>query len=664
MPLRTLATISSARPRYRWLAALVAAGATVAALVTVPSAAVAATDAAPLPPVSPTPQSITRVSADVPVSGRVVVVTNEHTDQAASELLTSLLRQHGAGSVTTVAPGKERALGNRSLVVRLGGADRTDVTRGLGGLAVPDQAEGYALRTVSSPRANELVIGGRDASGQYYGVQTLRQLFVRSGHGWAISGAGVRDWPAMSLRGSIEGFYGPPWTTDDRLRQIAFLGEVKANTYIYSAKDDAYLRAQWRDPYPPEELATLGDLVGSAIAHHVRFTYALSPGVSICFSSPDDVAAVIAKFQAVYDLGVRSFSLPFDDISYTKWNCDGDQAAFGAPGQDAAGRAQVSLLNAITDEFIETHPGAEPLQTVPTEYSDLADSPYKTELRENLDPSVIVQWTGTDVVPPSVTNDEAAQVSTVYGRKVFLWDNYPVNDYEQSAGRLLLAPYAQREAGLSDYLSGIVANPMNQEAASEVAEFGAADFAWNDRAYLPQRSWPLALARLAGGDPQATAALQVFADLEHLAPTFGTTPWQPQAPVLAAKTATFWQHWNQGDRLRAALELRAYAVRIRDAASVIRGGRVTAAFVDEAGPWLDATALWGSAMVDQIDALLAAARGDHATAHRLTAAADSFTSKATAVRTGDTNRWGVRQPLVGDGVLDSFVAQARTATVG
>lgn len=371
-----------------------------------------------------------------------------------------------------------------------------------------------------------------------------------------------------------------------------------------------------------------------------------------------------AKLQAVYDLGVRSFSLPFDDVSYTTWNCDSDKATFGDPGQAAASRAQVYLLNTITERFVRTHAGTRPLQTVPTEYSDLADSPYKTELREHLDPSVIVQWTGPDVVPSSITVDEAKQVSARYGRKVFLWDNYPVNDYEQSAGRLLLAPYAEREAGLSGPLSGIVANPMNQEAASEIAEFGVADFAWNDTGYQPQRSWQLALDRLAGGDRRSAAALRVFADLECLAPTFGSIPWQPQAPVLASKVAAFWARWDQGDHVGAARELREYAVQIRDAAEVIRAGRVAEAFVIEAGPWLDATTLWGTAMVDQIDALLAAARGDHLTAHRLTAAADTYTSKAQAVRTGNTNRWGIRQPLVGDGVLDTFIAQARAATVG
>ncbi|WP_134662248.1 MULTISPECIES: beta-N-acetylglucosaminidase domain-containing protein [unclassified Amycolatopsis] len=599
--------------RRVWLAAAVA---TSALTIVQPASA----KPGQIPVVSPTPQQIDRDAGDVSLPSSVGLVTDSTTDGPAKDLLLDLLKQHGVKKFNTGS--------QRGFVIRLSNSGDA-----------PTQAEGYSLAV----RRDGVTIKGRDAAGQYYGVQTLRQLFVRSGHSWALSGVAVRDWPNMALRGSIEGFYGPPWTNDDRVRQIKFLGETKANTYIYSAKDDAYLRAQWRDPYPQQELAALGQLVRTANANHVDFTYALSPGVSICFSSPQDVAAVKAKFQAVYDLGVRSFSLPFDDISYTKWNCAGDQAAFGAPGQAAAGKAQVSLLNEITKNFVKTHDGVRPLQTVPTEYSDLKDSPYKTQLRENLDPSVVVQWTGTAVVPPSVTNDEAQQVSTVYGRKVFLWDNYPVNDYEQSAGRLLLAPYAHREAGLSKYLNGIVSNPMNQEAASEVAEFGVADFSWNDQ--------------------RATAALKVFADLEHLAPVFGPTPWQPQAPVLAARVAEFWQHWNAGDH-RALGKLRSYAEQIRNAPAVIRGGQVQSAFVSEAGPWLDATALWGDAMVTRLDALAATTRGDDATAQRLTAAADALVKRAEAVKTGKSNRWGVRQALVGDGVLDAFLVQVRAVTAG
>ncbi|MEH0628032.1 beta-N-acetylglucosaminidase domain-containing protein [Streptomyces stelliscabiei] len=95
-------------------------------------------------------------------------------------------------------------------------------------------------------------------------------------------------------------------------------------------KDDPYLRERWRDAYPDARLDRLRELVDRAGADHVRFTYALSPGLSVCYSSADDITALVRKFASLYDIGVRSFAIPLDDISYTKWNCAADQEEFGS----------------------------------------------------------------------------------------------------------------------------------------------------------------------------------------------------------------------------------------------------------------------------------------------------------------------------------------------
>lgn len=615
--------------------------------------------AEPLPPVSPTPQSLTRSGRDVTVTGRVLLVADDATDAAARDRLVRELRKHGADRVDIVTPGNVPKAAAGLLTVRIGPAARPDVAEALGNVAAPDRAEGYALRVNASERGAQMALGGHDATGQFYAVQTLHQLFVRGDDGWKIAGAQAVDFPSMPLRGTIEGFYGQPWTLAERLDQMDFYGDIKANTYIYAPKDDPYHRDKWRDPYPTDKLDELGELVNRASANHVRFTFAVSPGGSICYSDPDDRKALKAKLQALYDLGTRSFSIPLDDISYTRWNCAADQAAYGQPGRTAAAKAQVDLLNDLQRNFIATHEGARPLQMVPTEYGDLTDTTYKQTMRATLDPAVVVMWTGTDVVPPAITNEQADGASKLFGRKVFVWDNYPVNDYGNTSGRLLLAPYDKREAGLSEHLSGIVANPMNQPYASKIAVFGAADFTWNDKAYDAKASWARAMAYLAGGDRRATNALLVFADLEHLAPTFGTTPWQSQAPELVGRLTEFWKAWDAGDRTSSVKALRTYANEIEDAPAAIRAGSVEQGFAADAKPWLDATQLWGMSMVKTLDALAARQAGDKEKAEALLADSEALQKQARAVRVDPArNTWGKAQPKVGDGVLDSFLIQA------
>ncbi|SMD25275.1 beta-N-acetylhexosaminidase family protein [Kibdelosporangium aridum] len=592
------------------------------------------------PAVSPAPQDIRRGGPDVVVGRRAELVVTDTTDPVARVLLDKTLRERGVRDIDVRA----KASGKAPLTIHLGPLDRPDIVAALGRTPIPHGAEAYALN-VTSRRV--VAMGGADAAGQYYAVQTLRQLFVGAHHRWRIAGVMVSDYPAMPLRGTIEGFYGSPWTHSERLAQLAFYGAVKANTYIYAPKDDPFHRERWREPYPQDTLKELGELVKAAADHHVRFTYALSPGTSICYSSELDRAALTQKLQAMYDLGTRAFSIPLDDISYTRWNCQGDQETYGAPGRAAAARAQVDLLNHVQRDFVASHPGTHPLQMVPTEYGDLTDTAYKQVIRATLDPAILVMWTGTDVVPPSITVDQAQRASALFGRNVFVWDNYPVNDYSQSAGRLLLAPYDHREAGLSRHVAGIVSNPMNQAAASKVAVFTMADFMWNDQAYNRDASWTQAASYLAGGNPAGTRALLVFFDLNHLAPTFGPQPWQPQAPALRARID------GNPD------ELRRYVRQMIEAPATIRATVTDKAFLDDAANWLDATELWARAMSSGLDTLDAITAGDRAAAAAARQQMDALASAAGKIRSvpGENRVEGVVR--IGDGVIDVFLDRVR-----
>lgn len=637
-----------------------------AAAAASPPTGAATQTAAPdaLPVVTPTPQHMAAAGPALTVPARVRLVTGDGVDGPTVDVIRQALTAAGADRVDQVAAGssggEEAGAGQPGLTVVAGSIKDGAVAEALraAGGSVPDAlvAEGYSLASKAGPGGGTVMLAGNDGDGTYYAAQTLRQL-VTGGH--HIAAVSVTDHPNMPLRGSIEGFYGAPWSHADRLDQLAFYGDVKANTYIYTPKDDTYLRENWRAPYPADKLADLHELITQATEHHVDFTYAVSPGLSICYSDPADVKALETKLASLYDQGARSFYVALDDISYTKWNCAGDQQAYGAPGRGSAGQAQADLLNAVQHDFVDTHEGTAPLQMVPTEYSDTADSAYKSVLREQLDERIVVQWTGTAVVPPSISVADAEAASKVWGRKVFLWDNYPVNDYGRTTGRLLMAPYDKREAGLHTALSGIVLNPMNQAAASKVALFGGASFAWNDEDYDPERTWRAAAGYLAGGDPATTRALLAFFDTEHLAPTFGTENWQPQAPELAARIADFTADWNSGSRTRresALRDLGGYAHLLAGAPEQIRAGVADPAFRAQTAPWLDALDLWGDALTATLDGLRTELHGGDPQPYFARSA--DLAARAGEITTipGTTRPQGPVK--VADGVLDTFLAQA------
>ena len=610
-----------------------------------------AAQVATAPAIFPTPTSLKLTGTEIAIGKIVVLVRAGEVDAETETLVRRVLATAGAETIRTAT--KLPARLDASYVV-LGTADAGVVKTSLqrAGAALPTEKESYTLASQAEDGGALIVLAGKDRDGLYHAAQTLRQIAARD----QIPAITIADHPAMPVRGTIEGFYGKPWSMAERAEHIEFLAEMKANTYIYSPKDEVYARDKWREPYPADTLKQLGGLVETANQHHINFIYAISPGPSICYSDPADLEAIRHKFAALRGIGVRSFYVALDDIEYTKWNCQADEAAFGPPNETAAARAQASLLNSVQADLAAAGHGS--LIMVPTEYYNATVSPYKTELGKDLDPRVVIQWTGTDTVPAAISVADARNATKAFGRKTLLWDNYPVNDYNESAGRLLLAPYARRQAGLSTELNGIVSNPMNQEAASRPAVMGLVAFAWNDTGYDADRTWRAAARYLAGGNPQVTAALLTFFDTQHLAPTFGNQPWQPQAPQLLVLTNRVRDALASGDTTERTAALDALgkaADELAAAPDLIRAGVVSPGFVTEVSPWLDATALWARALRLTVDGLRAE---DSATASRLFGEAARLASEAAKFQTvsGATRPMG---PIkIADNVLDTFIAEA------
>ncbi|MFE6616404.1 beta-N-acetylglucosaminidase domain-containing protein [Amycolatopsis sp. NPDC057786] len=630
-----------------------------AVAVAVPAPASAApAGGPPLARVWPTPQQLTPRTGQVTIPRTVVEVVGAGTDPSALAVVDQVLRAAGASTIVKITDNDQAAVdrerGNGGLVVFVGGPTESRATAlALAALRVdgPDGLSpgGYVL----AADRGVIALSGVDTSGTFYAAQSFRQLFG-SGESRAFT---LRDWPAAPLRGVIEGFYGAPWSHADRLAQLDFYGRTKQNMYVYSPKDDPFLRARWRDQYPPEQLALLSNLVSRAAANHVEFTYALSPGLSVCYSSEADKNALVTKFQSLWDIGVRSFAIPLDDISYTRWNCDADAAKFGSGGA-AAGAAQSFLLNRVQQDFIATHPGVERLQTVPTEYYDLADSPYKTALRTQLDKAVIVEWTGVGVIAGQITEKQARQAKEVFGHDILIWDNYPVNDYITE--RLLLGPYIGREPGVAKYLSGITANPMVQAEASKIAEFTSGDFLWNPDRYDPDESWLAAIADLGG---PAAPALKVFAENNYSSLLVRLETGKPDqdSPVLRPLLAAFWSALEKKDPWDAAAKLDRYLTAMAsDPEDLRRGMASNPKFLAEVGPWLDQVGLYGQAGKHAVKMLLAQFDGDGAKAWAERGELVAALKQAQAIRV-PTSR-GPRNPSTCTDVcvpfLDSALATA------
>ncbi|NIK58575.1 beta-N-acetylglucosaminidase domain-containing protein [Kribbella shirazensis] len=595
--------------------------------------------------VFPEPQQLVQRDDGFPIPLVVGLVRTARTDADAERVVRQALTDAGVQTVRT-SDGRD---------------PRTPMTIWLGrdasilsALKVPDStglaAEGYVLAAGRDrDDRGHVVLDGVDSDGTYYAAQSLAQLIQsRPGQDW-IPGVAIRDWPTMRYRGSIEGFYGTPWSHADRLDHLGYLGDHWMNTYEYAPKDDPYHRERWRDPYPADKLAQLAELVNRARQNKVDFTFALSPGLSICYTSDADFQALIAKFQALYDVGGRAFNVPLDDIDYNTWHCDADRAKYGTGG-GAAGRAQSDLLTRVQREWVETKPDVAPLQMVPTEYYNVSETPYKKALREQLDADVVVHWTGIGVVPRTITAAQAAQAKAVFGHDILIWDNYPVNDY--AAGRLLLAPYSGREPAISDNVAGVISNPMNQAAVSKIALYSFAELGWNPAKYDVETSWQRALAERAGGNAATTAALRVFADLN----TYDGTLHPDSAPVFAAAVEQFWQLWRSGQRAQAIAVLRPQVGAIAAAPATIRAGVVDPAFTAEAESWLKATELWGQAMQRALDLLAALDAGDGAAAWTARQQVSGLVTQAKAIRDSRQPHSGT-YPRIGEGVVDELIAE-------
>lgn len=428
---------------------------------------------------------------------------------------------------------------------------------------IPSHKEGYFIEV----NDNSIVIAGADARGTFYGVQTLAQM-VRQGD---LSICTIQDYPDIAFRGVVEGFYGTPWSHEARMHQIEFYGKNKMNTYIYGPKDDPYHSSpNWRKPYPEKEAAQIHELIEQATRHEVNFVWAIHPGKDIKWTDADR-DALIQKFEAMYQLGVRSFAVFFDDIS-------GD-------GTDPVRQAE--LLNYIDNHFIQKKHDVSPLVMCPTEYNKSwsnVKGGYLTTLGEKLNPSIHVMWTGDRVIA-CIDKPTLDWINPLIKRKAYIWWNFPVNDYVRD--HLLLGPVYGNAKGIQDDMSGFVSNPMEHAESSKIALYSVADYTWNLDTYDSIPSWKHAIQNLL---PQKSAYLETFAthcsDLGPNGHGFRRDESVPLQPMLKALA----QDMHHTEAIDSVLR---ECMRLETACDILLADNENPALIHEMRPWLKQGKLLG-----------------------------------------------------------------------
>lgn len=335
------------------------------------------------------------------------------------------------------------------------------------------------------------------SDGVFYAVCTLREIAANAQEPQSVPCVDIDDYPMFRFRGVVEGFYGTPWSHETRLSILDHMGRYKMNSYVYGPKDDPYHNVpDWRKPYPADEAAKISELCSRAERNHINFIWAIHPGGDIKWNR-EDFDLLLAKFEAMYNLGVRQFAVFFDDIQ----------------GEGTDSHKQAELLNSLNREFVRAKPDVKHLIVCPTDYSQAwagkGENGQLAIYGRELDKDIEVFWTGAEVCSDVVRPDRDF-VNTRIQRPSLTWWNFPVSDYCRE--NLQLGPSYTLDTTLTSAdMSGILTNPMEHGEASKAAMYSVADYGWNPAAYNALDSWQRSMAVQMPGAPEAYATIAIHA---------------------------------------------------------------------------------------------------------------------------------------------------------
>ncbi len=413
----------------------------------------------------PVPQDIQYPSkTEFDMDKNVGVISGEDVDKATKDYLNEVLEEFGR------TPKKQKKAGNGSdIIVGVKGsgdeADQYFADKELDNKLF-EQSGAYAL----SADGEDIIILGKDTEAAFYGVATLKMMFS-SFNGEKFYPVEIRDYASIDARGYIEGFYGS-WTHEQRKSLMEFTRDVKMNLYVYASKTDEYHTSKWAEMYPEDMLNQFKELVALQEKNKTEFSWAVHIGDmlrGLQDNQEEEYQArkkkLMAKFDQLYDIGVRRFCILNDD--------------FGAGSPELV----VRLINELNQEYIKAK-GCKPIIYCPQGYnvawSQGANGQKELETMKQFDKDVLIFWTGQDVNSP-FTQESITYAKEKTGHSPVFWVNYPCNEHAKSG--IFLGSSAHYIRDNITGLAGAVSNPIHFAEADKVALFQLASYFWNVNDY-------------------------------------------------------------------------------------------------------------------------------------------------------------------------------------
>ena len=259
----------------------------------------------------------------------------------------------------------------------------------------------------------------------------------------------------MTKIGIVEGFFGPVWSHESRLAFAPFLKHYGGSFYMYAPKRDAHLRKAWREEWDSQYLLELSTLRDAFHHHQLEFGVALSPfGLGSLISSAD-WTHLKQKFEILSQLKIDHLGLFFDDM----------------PSTDDLLHVQSEVVQLALKYFprgLIFCPSYYTFDPILDKVFGQRPVGYVEGLKNVISKDAAICWTGPKVISEEISREHLEEVTTLLGRKPFIWENLYANDGPRNCKFLKLRSFTGRDDSLVSETSGVGFNLMNQPYLSQI----------------------------------------------------------------------------------------------------------------------------------------------------------------------------------------------------